>query len=151
MSAHVNLGLLYVQMGQADRAISQLQEALRLDPDRSDAATALVNVWRDQARDALSANDPQKALSILLQARKLAPANADVQFELGMVALRMSLLPDAVTAFHQSLKLRPDDPLLSMHLGALIFSWQSSKTRVSSLHAMSSYVRTTPPGTMGWG
>jgi tetratricopeptide (TPR) repeat protein len=117
VSAHVNLGLLYVQMGQPDKAVAQLQEALRLDPQRTDAAAALVNLWRDQAREALTSNDAERALSNLLQARKLQADNADVEFELGMVALRMSLLPDAVSAFQQTLKLRPDDAMAIYALG----------------------------------
>jgi tetratricopeptide (TPR) repeat protein len=117
VSAHVNLGLLYAQAGELEKAVPQLQEALRLDPSRTDVAAALANLWREQASSALNSNNPEKALSVLLQARKVAPDNPDVQFELGMVALRMSLLPDAVTAFQTTLKLRPDDAMAVYGLG----------------------------------
>jgi tetratricopeptide (TPR) repeat protein len=115
-SAHIDLGFLYLQMGEPEKAVPELQEGLRLAPERTEAASALVGIWREQARAALS-SDPEKALSLLLQARKIAPADADVQFEFGMVALRMNLLPDAVTAFQETLKLRPDDPQAVYGLG----------------------------------
>jgi len=115
-SAHIDLGLLYVQMGDSGKAVPQLQEGLQLAPERTEAASALVGIWREQARAAL-VSDPEKALSLLLQARKIAPSDADVQFEFGMVALRMNLLPDAVAAFQQTLKLRPDDPKALYALG----------------------------------
>jgi len=107
-SAHVSLGMLYVQMSKPEEAISQFQEALRLDPERTDARSSLVNVWRDDARAAVR-QDPEKALSLLLQARKTSPKNADVQYDFGMVALRMSLFPDALQAFQETLELRKDD------------------------------------------
>src|SRR5258708_505525 len=116
-SGHVNLGLLYVQMNRPDVAIPELEEAMHLDPTRTDAASALVAVWREQARAAVSAGDPEKALSLLIPARKLTPTDPDVQFDFGMVALRMSLLPDAIDAFQQTLKLRGNDPPALYGLG----------------------------------
>src|SRR5271155_2731839 len=107
-SAHVSLGMLYVQMSKPGEAIPQFQEALRLDPERSDARASLVNVWRDQVHTAVG-QDPEKALSLLLLARKTSPKDADVQFDFGMVALRMSLFSDAMQAFQEALELRKDD------------------------------------------
>ena len=108
-SGHVNLGLLYVQMNRPDDAVPELQEALHLAPARTDAADALVGVYRGQAREAVSSGHLEKALSFLIQARKLAPGNPDVEFDFGMVALRMSLLPDALDGFQRTLKLRAND------------------------------------------
>ena len=116
-SAHIHLGFLHEQMAHPEDAIDELQEGLRLDPARNDAANALVSIWRTQARAALLSNDPEKALSSLLHARKLAPNEPDVQFEFGMVALRMSLLPDAIEAFQETLKLRSDDAKAMYGLG----------------------------------
>ncbi|MGC2618891.1 MAG: tetratricopeptide repeat protein, partial [Acidobacteriaceae bacterium] len=38
---HAHLGLLYMQMGREQDALPELQQALRLDPSRSDVAGAL--------------------------------------------------------------------------------------------------------------
>lgn len=107
--AHIHLGLLYVQMGQPENAIPELQEGLRLAPDRKDVAQALVGIWREQARAAVSAGEDEKGLALLLQARKLVAENPDVQFDLGMVELRMGLNSDAITSFQKAIELRPED------------------------------------------
>jgi tetratricopeptide (TPR) repeat protein len=108
-SAHVSLGMLYVQMSKPEEAIPQFQEALRLDPTRSDARSSLVNVLRDQAHAAVRQNDPEKALSFLLQARKASPKDPDVLYDFGIVALKMSLFPDAVGALKEALNLPKND------------------------------------------
>jgi tetratricopeptide (TPR) repeat protein len=110
-SAHAHLGLLFFQTGHVDQAVPELREAVLLDTSRSDASAALVKIWSDQAQAAVTAGDPEKALALLIDARKLAPNNPDVQLGLGMVALRMSLFEDAIHAFQMTLKLRNNDPL----------------------------------------
>jgi tetratricopeptide (TPR) repeat protein len=114
---HVNLGLLYTQTKQDEDAVSQFQEALRLDPSRSDARSALVNSLRAQARTAVQAGSLEKGLALLLQARKASPQDPDVLFEFGMTALQMSLLPDAIQAFQDALTLRKNDPSVLYALG----------------------------------
>ena len=108
-SAHVNLGLLYAQTSHEDEAISEFHEALRIEPGRDDALHALVNLLRTEAR-ATAAADPEKALSRLIEARKIAPEDPDVLYDFGMVAIRMSLFKDAVDAFRGALAVRADDP-----------------------------------------
>ncbi|MGA7630648.1 MAG: tetratricopeptide repeat protein, partial [Terriglobales bacterium] len=107
-SAHVSLGMLYVQMAKPDDAVPQFEEALRLDPERSDARASLVSVWRGEARAAAGENDLEKALSLLLKARKESAKDADVLYDFGMVALRMSLFADAAQAFQEALVVQND-------------------------------------------
>jgi tetratricopeptide (TPR) repeat protein len=116
-SAHVDLGLLYLQINRRDDAVPEFKEALRIDPGRSDALSALLGFWRTQARDALRNGDLEKALAVLIQAHKMAPQDADITFEFGIVALRMSLLPDAVQAFQEVLNVRKNDPSAIYGLG----------------------------------
>jgi tetratricopeptide (TPR) repeat protein len=116
-SAHAHLGLLFFQTGRAEQAVPELREAVRLDSSRSDAATALARIWSDQAQAAVAAGDPEKALALLTDARKLAPNNSDVRFALGMVALRMSRFQDAIDAFQETLRLRKNDPPALYGLG----------------------------------
>jgi Flp pilus assembly protein TadD len=115
-SGHVNLGLLQAQLGKDELAVAELQQALKLDASRSDAREALVKILRDEAAKSLQAQQTEKALSLLIQARKASPGDADVLFEFGMVALRMQLLPDALQAFQESLAAR-DDPRTVYALG----------------------------------
>jgi tetratricopeptide (TPR) repeat protein len=116
-SGHAHLGLLYVQTGRSDEAVPQLSEAVRLDPARTDASDALIRVWRDQAQAAAKIGDSSTAMALLIDARKLAPKNADVQFEFGMAALQMSLWEDAAEAFQQTLQLHNGDPMAVWGLG----------------------------------
>ena len=115
--AQAGLGLLYAQMGKDDLAIPPLRAALKLDPGRKDVQAVLISIWRREAHDAAEHDELEKALALLIDARKLNPADADVQYEFGIVALRMSLLPDAIDAFDQTLKLRADDPAALYGLG----------------------------------
>jgi len=114
---HSSLGLLYMQMGKREEAIAQLRETLRLDPSRTDARDSLVQLWTADAGEALKADNPEKALASLLQARKQKPEDPDVEYRLGMVALRMSLFADASEAFQSVLVLKPDDAAALYGLG----------------------------------
>jgi tetratricopeptide (TPR) repeat protein len=115
--ARAHLGLLDAQNGRTEEAISQLREALRLDPSRRDASGALVGILQDHARTAVESRDYPTALSLLTEAEKYEPDNPDVRFELGTVELQMSLWEDAVEAFQKVLKLRGAEPLAHYNLG----------------------------------
>jgi tetratricopeptide (TPR) repeat protein len=117
VGALAGLGLLYLQMGKDNLAIAPLRECLRLDPGRKDARVALISIWRTEAHAAAQRDELEKALSLLIEARKADPADPDVQYDFGMVALRMNLFPDAITALDQTLKLRPEDPRALYGLG----------------------------------
>ncbi len=114
---HAHLGLLYLQEGRAQDAVPELREALRLDPGRTDAAGGLVHILREQAKIASQQGNLDDAVSLLLEARKYAPNNADVLYEFGVVALKRSLVDDAIQAFQETLKLRKDDSLAVFYLG----------------------------------
>ena len=53
----------------------------------------------------------------MIDARRYAPDNPDVNSELGTIALQKSLWQDAVEAFQRTLKTRRDDPLALYSLG----------------------------------
>ena len=117
VSTHIDLGLLLVQTNRPNEAVVEFKEALRLDPARTDALSPLLSIWHAQAKEAVQKGDPEKALAVLIEARKIAPEDADISFEFGMVALRMSLLPDAVQAFQRVLSLRKEYPSATYGLG----------------------------------
>jgi tetratricopeptide (TPR) repeat protein len=144
--AHAGLGLLYAQMGKNDLAVPPLKESLRLDPGRKDVQAVLISIWREQAREAAPHGEWEKALALLMDARKLNPADADVQYEFGMVALRMSLFPDAIDAFDRVLKLRTDD-------AAALYGLGRAKMSISRFddaqQAFEQYVRLRPADASG--
>jgi tetratricopeptide (TPR) repeat protein len=116
-AGHAHLGLLYLQLGRTQEALPELQQALRVDPGRTDVAHALAHILKDQAKAASEAGDWDGALGFLMDARKYAPDDADVQYEFGMVARKLSLDEDAIDAFQQTLKLRKNDAPALYNLG----------------------------------
>jgi tetratricopeptide (TPR) repeat protein len=52
--AHVALGRLYMHIGLLDKALAELNAALRLDPSQSSAATRIASVYHDQHRPDLA-------------------------------------------------------------------------------------------------
>jgi tetratricopeptide (TPR) repeat protein len=114
---HAHLGLLYLQLNRTQDALPELQEALRLDPGRTDVASALAHMLQDQANAASNSGDWNGALGFLMDARKYAPDDANVQYEFGIVAHKLSLDDDAIEAFQQTLKLRKNDPAALYNLG----------------------------------
>jgi tetratricopeptide (TPR) repeat protein len=98
-------------------AVPELQTALWLDAARSDALNALVHIFRAHAKLAELGGDLKQALGLLIEARKIAPKNPDVQFEFASMAFRMSLLQDAVDGFRATLDQRNDDALAIYGLG----------------------------------
>ena len=114
---HAHLGLLYLQTSRDSEAIPELQAAIRLDPARADASDALVHIFRQHAREAAGNGHPKQSLGLLIQARKLAPKNPDVEFEFASAAFQMSLMQDAVDGFQETLVQRKDDPPAVYGLG----------------------------------
>ena len=127
---HAHLGLLYVQNGHAEKAVSQLREAVRLDPARRDASDALVHILQEQAGATAESGDLPKARALLTDAAKYAPDSADVQLALGTIELQMSLWEDAVKTFQRTLTLRANDPLALYSLGrAFLGEWKFEDAR----------------------
>ncbi len=116
-SAHMDLGLLYSQMNRGDEAEAEFQETLKLDPSRTDARDSLVNLYQSQATDAVHSQNLEKALSLVIKARNLSPKDHDVLFKFGMIALRMSLYPDAIQAFDGALQVQNNDSRAIYGLG----------------------------------
>lgn len=108
-AAHVSLGLLYAETNRKEQAIAELELALKIEPGRQDAAKPLVELLRAQAKLSLAENNLEKSLSFLIRARNVSPTNPDLNYEFGIVALRMSLFEDARIAFDQVLNSRPAD------------------------------------------
>ena len=107
--AHMDLGMLYAEGGQDDEAANEFQRVLTLEPGREDAIASLTHGLRKQAAAALKTREPEKALALLLRARRASPKDADAAYEFGIVALRMSLFPDAIQAFKDVLQERKND------------------------------------------
>src|SRR5271166_2078592 len=133
---HMNLALLYAQMGRTSDAETELKTALRLDPNFVPAMVNLADLYRTQNRDdegqkwlekaivvAPNAAEPvyalgllkirekqyQEALGLLAKASSLQPSNVQYSYVYA-VALNSTGQPDrAIAVLQQAHQLRPAD------------------------------------------
>ena len=145
---HAHLGLLYLRLGRPQDALPELRQALLLDPGRADAAGALVHILQDQAKAASESGDWDSALNFLLEARKYAPDNADVQYNFGRAAQKLSLIDDAIEAFQQTLKLRKNDAFAMFYLG---FALMGRARYDDARQQFAQYVELRPDDPSGYG
>ncbi len=145
---HAHLGLLYLRLGRPQDALPELRQALLLDPGRADAAGALVHILQDQAKAASESGDWNSALNLLLEARKYAPDDADVQYNFGRAAQKLSLIDDAIEAFQQTLKLRKNDAFAMFYLG---FALMARARYDDARQQFAQYVELRPDDPSGYG
>jgi len=69
--AYIQLGIGYLQQGEASRAKSPLRKALELDPNSADAHAALALVFQNEMENQLADEHYRKALSSHNDARIL--------------------------------------------------------------------------------
>jgi len=94
---------------QLEEAVGRYEASLKQDPGNVEVKSQLVRVLRALAAEAII-NDPEKALSHLIRAKALAPADAEILFEFAMAALRLTLHEDAAPALVEALTYSPDEP-----------------------------------------
>jgi tetratricopeptide (TPR) repeat protein len=145
---HAHLGLLYLQLGRTQDAVPELQEALRLDPARTDVAGALAHILLDQAKAESASGRWDNALNLLIEARKYAPENPDVQYEFARATQKLSLYDDAIEAFQQTLKFRKDDALAMYYLG---FALMDRARYDDARQQFARYVELRPEDPSGYG
>jgi Flp pilus assembly protein TadD len=100
--SHMNLALLYAQMGRTSEAESELQTALRLDPKFVPAMVNLADLYRAQGRDEEGQQWLEKAIAV-------APAAAEPIYALGLLKIRQKQYPDALSLLAKAASLQPDN------------------------------------------
>jgi Tfp pilus assembly protein PilF len=97
---HMNLALLYVQMGKAGDAENELKTALRLDPKFVPAMVNLADLYREQQRD----NEGQQWLE---EAMAAEPNAAEPVHALGLLKIRQKQYPEALGLLAKAAALQP--------------------------------------------
>jgi predicted CXXCH cytochrome family protein len=98
----LNIGLIYVDQRQFEKAEAAYRAALDLQPTFTQAAVNLADLYRLQGRDA----DGEKTLR---QALALEPQNAAAHHALGLLLIRQKRLPEALTALAEAARLGSDN------------------------------------------
>ena len=133
--AHSNLGVALAQTGEIEEAITQYEEALRIEPDLADAhynlGIALARVGRmpeaiEQLEYALQI-DPDlaeahnnlgidlaqsgripEAIEHLERALRIQPDLAEAHYNLGIALVQAGRIEDAISHYQQALRIKPD-------------------------------------------
>jgi Flp pilus assembly protein TadD len=101
-SAHVNLGSLYAEQGQADSARQEYETALRLEPYFAPAAANLADLYRAQGRDDIGER-------VLRDALRRTPEVAPLHYALGLLLVRRNDRPSAIAELRRAVELAPAD------------------------------------------
>lgn len=99
---HVNLALLYVQMGRTGDAESELQTALRLDPNFVPAMVNLADLYRMQQRDDEGQKWLEKAIAV-------APNAAEPIHAFGLLKIRQKKYLEALDLLAKAATLQPSN------------------------------------------
>jgi tetratricopeptide (TPR) repeat protein len=108
--AHNNLGAIYYEAGEAEKALPHLQDTVRLNPKYAEGhnnlALALARI-----------GNVDQALAEYQRAVELDPNDADAQNNWGAALVQSNRLPEAAKHFEQALKLMPDWVVPRFNLG----------------------------------
>ncbi len=99
---HMNLALLYLQMGRASDAERELKTALRLDPKFVPAMVNLADLYRQQQRDDEGQQWLEKAI-------KVAPDAAELVHALGLLKVRQKQYQEALSLLAKAVALQPSN------------------------------------------
>ena len=113
--AHSNLGIYYARIGQHDRAVVELKQALAIDPAFVPAAVNLADLYR-------ASGDEPRADSTLRAALQSSAADPSLHYALGLSLARQQRLTDALAEFQQAARLAPDEPRYAYVYGVALHS-----------------------------
>ena len=113
--AHLSLGALDAETGNAAGAEAAYKRALAIAPGFPPTYVNLADLYRQTGRDG-------EALSLLRQGIALTPGNADLHHALGLLHVREKRLPDALAEFAKAAELRPDSPRYAYVYGVALES-----------------------------
>ncbi len=99
--SHLNLGVLYAQLGDAAKAEGALRTALRLDPRFVPALVNLADLYRSQGREADGRRELERALQI-------EPENAEALHATGLLRVREGRRAEALGLLRRAAAARPE-------------------------------------------
>jgi tetratricopeptide (TPR) repeat protein len=117
--AHNNLGFLYLQRGELDKAISHFETALKIrsgnGQTRYNLGTALVHM--NLANAVARKGRPAEAIVHYEEAIKLRPDYGDAYYNFGSVLFQQGRVDDAITQWQKGLAIQPNDAAAHTSLG----------------------------------
>ncbi len=111
---HNALGLVFTQEEQANEAVVQYQEALKLNPNYAEASYNLANAL-------LKAGQTEEAMAQFQNAFKLDPGNAKTHNNLGTALRKMGRTGEAIAQYREALEIDPTYTPAYYNLGNALF------------------------------
>ena len=105
----------------------------------------------DLARIAIAAKDYQNSLGYLAHARAIAPNDASLPYEFGLVCFEMNLMGEARKAMGEALQLAPDNPEYNFGMGTVSSFAQDPMEALPYLTKYRSLRPDDPRGTLAMG
>ena len=100
--SHMNLALLYAQMGRTSSEETELKAALRLDPNSVPAMITLADLYRVQNRDDEGQRWLERAIAV-------APNAAEPVYALAMLKIRQKQYGDVISLLGKAATLEPEN------------------------------------------
>jgi len=101
--SHLNLGLIAIAMGDAQKAEQEYRTALRLEPSFTPAYVNLADLYRQLGQDAAGEK-------LLHEGIAAASDNADLHYALGLLLVRQKRLDEALVSLRKATTLAEDNP-----------------------------------------
>ena len=124
--SHMNLGLLYTQMGRMKDTENELQTALRLDPNYVPAMVNLADLYRIQQRETEAQQVLEKAISV-------APKAAEPIHALGLLKARLGRQHEALDLFAKAAQLQPGSTRYAYVYGVALHSYGEVEKAIAVL------------------
>lgn len=111
-TAHINLGVAYLDDGLVAEAITHFRRAIEVAPYKAEAYINLGNIYHGKGND-------DQAAGYYLQALGLSPADPHVAYRLGEIYNRQGNLASAMLYFHMALAEAPGNVEALVNLGSI--------------------------------
>lgn len=105
------LGVLYDEKEEREKAIEQMEKVLAVDPEHADALNYIGYTYADQGIHL------EKAEKLIQKALEKKPENGYIIDSLGWLYYRKGWLEEAAACIERAAQLIPNDPVVLEHLG----------------------------------
>ncbi len=115
VGAHLNLGLVWADLGQLDQALKSHEQALALNPELAEAHYNRGNVC-------MRLKQPEEAQASFKKAIALRPQHVASHYNLGIALRELNRLEEAARAYEKALDLQPDYAPAHANLGDALYA-----------------------------
>jgi predicted CXXCH cytochrome family protein len=128
-SANMNLGNLYLDLGEYEKAEEAYREALRIDPSFVEASVNLADLYRATDRD-------RDGETVLMNALRLSPDHPALHHAIGLLFVRLNDRERALAHFETAYANAPDNPVYCSVYGIALHDKARSDEAIAILASL---------------